>query len=127
MTLTDAQKALLNDVQEWLIGTEELMNRLEVFAKDNCPAFAAAKDGNDSENKLEYTTVYEAYQQLFEAELEAFLASKGHSNEAFVSACSASAGSQGSDDVGVTDFIVAMTDYEEFKRLMVFSFHSKGA
>jgi hypothetical protein len=125
MGVTEEQKALLRAVSEWLMSSDELIGRLEAFAKEKCQAFATAATDPRSENKLEYTKLFEEYQAMFEAQLSAFLASRGTTQEAFVEACSASVQSA-SADVGATDLILAMTDFGEFKQLMVSTYEAKA-
>jgi hypothetical protein len=119
MPVTDAQRSVIQAMESWIMGSEDLMAPLETFAKEHAATFAPAAEDFDAENKVEYTGIFEKYQALFEAQLEGFLKEQGISHEDFVAACQASAEEAGDSSVGITDFIIAMTDFDEFKRLMV--------
>eukprot|EP00672_Neobodo_designis_P020918 CAMPEP_0174831240 /NCGR_PEP_ID=MMETSP1114-20130205/2985_1 /TAXON_ID=312471 /ORGANISM="Neobodo designis, Strain CCAP 1951/1" /LENGTH=107 /DNA_ID=CAMNT_0016065061 /DNA_START=26 /DNA_END=345 /DNA_ORIENTATION=+ len=107
MPPTEAQQELLTAMEKWIMASEDLMAPLEAFAKEHCATFAPAAADFNAENKVEYTPIFEKYQQLFEAQLEAFLKERGVGHEDFVAACQASAEDSGAESVGLTDFIVA--------------------
>jgi hypothetical protein len=123
---TAAQHELIRKVEAWLMKSDDLMGRLEAFAVANNAVFADAV--SSTENKLEYTTVFERYQEIIESELTAFLQTAGASHAQFLEACQAvSNASDTSKEVGVVDYITAMTDFNEFKALMVSTYQSSKA
>lgn len=108
-------------LNEWLMRTDDLPNAAEAFAREHCGAFQSCCDDSSdaAANGVEHMALYKQYQAVIEAQLDAFLAQHGVSQEAFVAALQQHAVEHGPDSVSAADFVVAVTDYDEFKRLMV--------
>jgi hypothetical protein len=111
---------MMEAVQEWMFN-DDFAQRMEQFALTNCDVFeyiADRSEFDDAENKLEYTNLYKTFQETFETEFEQFLTSKGWTLEQFVAACRAE-GSKGDDGNQMHGFILAMTEFNVFKSMML--------
>jgi hypothetical protein len=60
---------LIAKVQDYFFGNDDLAKLFEKFVKDR----AHVIDLDNEEYKLEYTTIYEEYKELFERELEGYM------------------------------------------------------
>ena len=114
--------SVLEALQAWLFGDNDLIDRMEQFSNDRCDDFEYIADTSSfekAENKLSYTPIYTDYQALFEKEIGTFLEEQKVSLEDFVAACEAEAAKGGDGDVGVHQWLIAMTEFNEFKTLML--------
>ena len=96
------------------------------FIDDKCVVF----DQDDSEMKLEYTTVYKEFQNLIDGLLSSFIGELGVPTEEVIAACrersASEAAMSGSRKVpsGIVtvssflDYITYLTDFRSFKKLM---------
>ncbi|KAG5179768.1 hypothetical protein JKP88DRAFT_273601 [Tribonema minus] len=70
---------IVTQVQQFFYENDDFANKFEAFVADN----SHIVDLSSEENKLEYTRVYNKFQDLFEAELEGFIRDRGWSVAAF--------------------------------------------
>eukprot|EP00961_Rhodomonas_salina_P293106 3933470-Rhodomonas_salina.1 len=75
-------------------------------------------DLDQEENKLEYTTVYQDFQNKFEAKLEGFLAANGYTTEQMVDACKAQVNNEGAMGIDIVGVILATLEYDVFLQMM---------
>jgi hypothetical protein len=113
---------IMKSLEQWLFGENDLIDRMEAFAKERCDEFEYIADAalfEASENKLSYTPIFNEYQALFEAEIGAFLEKEGCSYDAFLAACGAADAAGEAGSVGMHDWLLAMAEFKEFKALML--------
>lgn len=117
-------EALLEATGRWLMFDDNnIMDRLNAFAAQNIQYFEYVPDSSNDdrvENPLHYTTLYNQFTELFENEIVTFLASLGCTLEQFLAICEAEEAKAGAvDSVPLHHWIIAMTDYREFKKFML--------
>eukprot|EP00992_Anisonema_acinus_P008520 TRINITY_DN4627_c0_g1_i1.p1 TRINITY_DN4627_c0_g1~~TRINITY_DN4627_c0_g1_i1.p1 ORF type:complete len:120 (+),score=37.48 TRINITY_DN4627_c0_g1_i1:54-413(+) len=107
------KETILEDVEKWFFENDEFADTMEKFARDNCDIFSV----EDGEQKLEYTTVYNQFKDLFEKCLEDFVKSQGVDLDEFYNLARES---HAKNPDGDTPFkwIVATSDYEVFLQMM---------
>lgn len=135
--LHPATEGILDAAAEFL-WSDEMAESLESFSTNHAEMFAGAEgmDVEDGEHRLEWTTVHKDFQELFEFQLEQFVAMQDFSTEDFVAACqdaidvsSGSGGSVSHDSGGYVASIVEMvlmtTTYNFFVRMMIAAANNK--
>lgn len=93
---------------------ERLFNR---FAEQHAHHFAADVSAESGENKLEYTTAYQEFVQLFESKLEEIISQEGLSVERFFQQIKKDA-AQDEDAAVFVHVILALADYRTFVDMM---------
>lgn len=81
-------EGILDAAAEFL-WSDEMAESLEAFSTNHAELFKGAEglDVEDGEHRLEWTTAHLDFQQLFEFQLEQFVASQEFTQEQFVAAC----------------------------------------
>jgi hypothetical protein len=111
----------LND----LIFTDaRLMDSLIQFADSYCHEFDYVADSADDErveNKLVYTTLHKMFTEVVESAMTTVLQAQGWSLEQFLQFCAdeEARAEKSPHVVPVHSWFVSMTDYNEFKKLML--------
>jgi len=109
--------ALIERVQRTLFEDEEFNGELEAWCTDRCSCFDLDED---SEHKLEYTSLHEEFCRLFEAKITRVLESDGASVEEFWQKLTKAA--DGDDDLINEGFLLqclaATVDYGVFVNTM---------
>ena len=62
MALTEEEKAIFDGVVSLLYESDEFEKKFDAFAREHCQKF----DGEEEEQRLEYTDVYLKYRETFE-------------------------------------------------------------
>eukprot|EP01006_Ploeotia_vitrea_P046836 TRINITY_DN67065_c12_g1_i1.p2 TRINITY_DN67065_c12_g1~~TRINITY_DN67065_c12_g1_i1.p2 ORF type:complete len:119 (-),score=34.81 TRINITY_DN67065_c12_g1_i1:127-483(-) len=104
---------VMEALEEWFFNNDEFADKLEAFADNNCDIFEI---GEGLEQKLEYTAIYNKFQELFQSLIEAFLKEKGVTVEQFAKLCE----DETKKKEGNTfwHWLVATTDYSVFLTVM---------
>jgi hypothetical protein len=100
-------------LEKWFFENDDFANKMEEFAMNNCDVF----DVDSTEQKLEYTTVYNEFRALFEKELEGFVTSQGVTPQEFSQVAQKEATNSQDGDTPFK-WIVATSDYEVFLQMM---------
>mmetsp|Transcript_45688 Transcript_45688/g.126794 ORF Transcript_45688/g.126794 Transcript_45688/m.126794 type:complete len:183 (-) Transcript_45688:251-799(-) len=110
------EEQVVEAVRLWFMETEmqQLFNDAAAFADANCEVFDVQQD----EHKLEYTALHQQYQAFFEAKLNAFLASIGHTSESFQVAFEKMVKKNGGAKT-MAELMWCCLDYEFFCQIMV--------
>ena len=115
-------ETILKETMDWFFANDAMASRMEEWAKSHCDVFEFKEDRSEydsTENKLEYTKLYEEFAGMFESELTAFLQSKGWSLEQFVEACQKEENQEGGGFGTTAGFILAITEFTTFKSMMM--------
>mmetsp|Transcript_23473 Transcript_23473/g.56166 ORF Transcript_23473/g.56166 Transcript_23473/m.56166 type:complete len:125 (-) Transcript_23473:240-614(-) len=110
MVLSDE---LFDSVVSAFFENDDFAAAFEEFAKKNCDIFTS-----EEEHKLEYTEVYNKFQELFEQKLSGLLQEKGTTTEEFYASCKEAVQKGNSDREEFLRLILALTDYEMFISVM---------
>lgn len=109
----------------YMLGNDEVAQRMEAFANENAVYFDYVPDPSQfeaAENKLVYTQIYNAYQAQFEAEINCFLSQMGWTVETLIDACQEQHAKeqQGRSSLfSVYDLLVSLSDYSVFKIMLL--------
>ena len=107
----------------WMLGSDDVAQRMELFANTNCHLFDYVEDRaafEDAENKLVYTDTYNLFQQQFEAELNHFLSTMGWSVDTLIAACQAEEAKSKEDSMfNAYEMLISLSDYNVFKVMML--------
>jgi hypothetical protein len=136
--LHPATEGILDAAADFL-WSDEMAESLELFSSNHADLFEGAEgmDVEEGEHRLEWTTAHKDFQQLFEFQLEQFVATQDFSTEEFVGACqdaidvSSNSGSStlSHDSAGYVASIVEMvlmtTTYNFFVRVMIAAANAK--
>ena len=116
--MNPATKPILEAASEFL-WSDELQSSLDSFSTNHAPMFADAT-GVEGEQKLEWTQAHLDFQQLFEFQLEQFVATQSFSQAEFVAACQdALDHGDWANCKGLVEVVLSMSTYEYFVRMMV--------
>ena len=116
--MNPATKPILEAASEFL-WSDELQSSLDSFSTNHAPLFADAT-GVEGEQKLEWTQAHLDFQQLFEFQLEQFVATQSFSQAEFVAACQdALDNGDWANCKGLVEVVLSMSTYEYFVRMMV--------
>mmetsp|Transcript_39742 Transcript_39742/g.55183 ORF Transcript_39742/g.55183 Transcript_39742/m.55183 type:complete len:120 (+) Transcript_39742:49-408(+) len=88
-------------------------SKMEEFMKEHCDAFA-----DDEEQKLEYTTIYGKYQELFDQVMKEFLESQGVTVEQFHALCTKVMAGEDEERKATINMFLAVSDYDVFLQEM---------
>eukprot|EP00743_Colponemidia_sp_Colp-15_P006544 GILK01007052.1.p1 GENE.GILK01007052.1~~GILK01007052.1.p1 ORF type:complete len:127 (+),score=25.94 GILK01007052.1:30-383(+) len=102
---------IVDKVREWFFN-DETWSIFEDFANEHCGIFDSV-----DEQKLEYTVLYQKFQQVFESKVEEFCVSQGSTVEEFQNTLAKKVQHDADTDMFV-QVMLAMTDYESFIELM---------
>ena len=86
--LHPATEGILDAAADFL-WSDEMAESLESFSTNHAEMFAGKEsmDVEEGEHRLEWTTAHKDFQELFEFQLEQFVATQEFSTENFVAAC----------------------------------------
>ena len=113
MSLTNEE--LISQVQNYFYTDDELLQTFEEFVMKN----AYKIDLNSDENKLEYTTLYEEYKNLFEKKIEDYILHIGSTfNDFYIALRDRTDESKNSGDALFGEILASVTDYEVFMLMM---------
>mmetsp|Transcript_38339 Transcript_38339/g.108379 ORF Transcript_38339/g.108379 Transcript_38339/m.108379 type:complete len:126 (+) Transcript_38339:287-664(+) len=110
MTLSEEQ---FQAVTMAFITDDEFAGSFENFAKENCGIFT-----EDEEQKLEYTKVYQKFQELFESKITELLEGQSTNPEEFYASLKEAVEKGDSCREEFLQLILALTDYEMFVQTM---------
>lgn len=98
---------------------EAFRERLNGFCVDNCDSFDLPATGTESEYKLEWTPLFEAYTTMLESHIGDSLgkAIEGFTMEWFLEALAQQADAGGAEGE-IFDLLLSLGDFEEFISLM---------
>jgi len=109
MSSSASNEELLAKVEEYLLGDEAFATEFEKFAQAHCSIFE-----DTEENKLDYMNIYQQFTDLFNQRVEAFIQKAGSTPEKFVSVVESAP-----SDTFVTQMILSITSFDQFKRMML--------
>eukprot|EP00747_Dinoflagellata_sp_TGD_P166990 gnl/TRDRNA2_/TRDRNA2_190641_c0_seq1.p1 gnl/TRDRNA2_/TRDRNA2_190641_c0~~gnl/TRDRNA2_/TRDRNA2_190641_c0_seq1.p1 ORF type:complete len:143 (+),score=26.23 gnl/TRDRNA2_/TRDRNA2_190641_c0_seq1:36-431(+) len=112
---TPDEQWLVNEVKQWFMEseTEGLILTAYQFADQYCDVF----EPDTGEHKLEYTQLHLMFRQLFEEKLNAFLAERAQTPEAFYEAFAKCAKVDEATD-GMADMMYCCLQYDFFCQVM---------
>jgi hypothetical protein len=108
--------ALINKVQEYFYGDEDLARLFERFISDR----SSIVDLDSDEYKLEYTAAYEEYKALFELKIGGYIENTlGVSVEEFYAALEAkSSEDEWGNEAIFAQILVGVTDFDVFAQML---------
>jgi hypothetical protein len=119
--MDSSTQRILEAAAEFL-WSDELQQSLDSFSKNHAAMFEDAPPDATSggEQKLEWTQAHLDFKQLFEFQLEQFVASQPFSQEEFLAAAQ-DALDHGSwaNSKGLVEVVLSMSTYEYFVKMMV--------
>lgn len=104
------------------LWSDELQESLDSFSRNHAHMFADAPPDATSggEQKLEWTQAHIDFKQLFEFQLEQFVASQPFSQEDFLAACQdALDNGTWANCKGLVEVVLSMGTYEYFVKMMI--------
>ena len=114
-------KRILEAAAEFL-WSDQLQESLDAFSRNHASMFADAPPDATSggEQKLEWTQAHMDFKQLFEFQLEQFVASQPFSQEEFLAACQdALDHGTWANCKGLVEVVLSMGTYDYFVKMMV--------
>eukprot|EP01060_Flectonema_neradi_P020255 TRINITY_DN2778_c4_g1_i1.p1 TRINITY_DN2778_c4_g1~~TRINITY_DN2778_c4_g1_i1.p1 ORF type:complete len:136 (+),score=28.86 TRINITY_DN2778_c4_g1_i1:58-408(+) len=110
-------ETISDDMMDWWMENDDLSEQLEKFVATHCEKFPDLKeDGSIPESSPELMDLYCEFKAIMEAAMEAFLKSKGVSNEDFFNVCKKK---EDAGETGILTWILAATEYDTFYRSMI--------
>eukprot|EP01048_Picozoa_sp_COSAG05_P019240 COSAG05_NODE_2963_length_2459_cov_2.922458_3_plen_306_part_00 len=118
--LDQATIAILEAADEFL-WSEEMSQSLDAFMTNHASMFAGAKP--DGEQRLEWTQAHRDFQELYELQLEGFIAAQSFSAEEFAKACQDALDhgddwADGHTSATMVEGVLASASYEHFVEMM---------
>jgi len=114
--MADNEGASTEDIFEkvalFFFENEDFANSFEAWANEHCDIFT-----EDEEQKLEYTTLYNTFTEMFETRISSFLESCSWTLEKFQEECKKAAETE-NDNWGFLQMMMAVTDYDMFVGMM---------
>ena len=106
-------------IEDFYFGDDEAAGErmFSRFAGKHARHFAPGVAAEEGENKLEYTTAYEEFVQLYEGKLEEFIGAEGLTVERFFEQVKKDA-KQDEDTAVFVHVILALADYGTFVDMM---------
>jgi len=108
-----ADDDILSKVEDYLLDDQSVGDEFEAFIKTHCVKFSDAE-----ENKLEYTTIYNQFCDIFNQRIETFIKKAGSTSEEFYKKAEQVQKTE-AEAPFVVQLIWAVTSFEQFKSLMI--------
>lgn len=112
----DFNSQIIEDVQEFFFGSEDLSAHFENFIKARCQVI----DLTSTEYKLEYTEVFEEYKKEFERKMEGFITNKlNYTVQQFYQALKSKMDSDPNGNESIFgQILIALADFDIFMVMM---------